>query len=357
MKKKAHLPASVREAYETFCSPKRGTANPENQTNPVWAWLVQHKAHPYYLRDALGIRHDQEIFPAWSFERFGQSETVLPDGRTIYIGGEHEDFYHRDFYIYNDVVVTDPTGGIEIFGYPTDLFPPTDFHTATLIGDEIWIIGKLAYPEDRDPDTTKVFVLNLNNCAIRQINCFGDAPPHLYKHFATLLPNGRTIRCDGGIITHRASGRPIENLTIWDFDIAEQRWHKGRTLPYTRWILLREDETFNDLRWIASAVFESSKQAHDDAVRHGTAIDTNLYHARYRPPIPHEVIAYETYPDDDNVHRIKINDVIVRYNEDMEEIMVTVEGHLDQATIDSLKRYGIDTFSALEGVPYKVIEL
>lgn len=40
--------------------------------------------------------------PVWCFNRFGATRTKLPDGRTVCIGGEHEDFYDPDFYIYND---------------------------------------------------------------------------------------------------------------------------------------------------------------------------------------------------------------------------------------------------------------
>ena len=57
----------------------------------------------------------------------GQSQTELPDGRLICVAGEHEDSYDPDFHIYNDVVVFDPSGEYEIYGYPQNVFPPTDF--------------------------------------------------------------------------------------------------------------------------------------------------------------------------------------------------------------------------------------
>ncbi len=47
------------------------------------------------------------------FERFGQSKTITLDGRTIHIGGEHEDHYDPDFFIYNGV---NPGGFIMIHG-------------------------------------------------------------------------------------------------------------------------------------------------------------------------------------------------------------------------------------------------
>jgi hypothetical protein len=41
------------------------------------------------------------------------SLTLLPDGRAIQIGGEHEDYYDPDFCIYNDVFVHEPDRSID----------------------------------------------------------------------------------------------------------------------------------------------------------------------------------------------------------------------------------------------------
>ena len=76
-------------------------------------------------------------------KRFGQSLTLLPDGLAVQIGGEHEDYYDPDFCIYNDVFVHERDGSITIYGYPESAFPPTDFRTATLVGDSIYVIGSL----------------------------------------------------------------------------------------------------------------------------------------------------------------------------------------------------------------------
>ena len=94
--------------------------------------------------------------PGRCFDRFGQSSNQLPDGRVVCIAGEHEDSYDPDFYIYNDVVIQQPDGRIDIFGYPREVFPPTDFHTATLVGNRIVLIGSLGYPDERRPGETPV---------------------------------------------------------------------------------------------------------------------------------------------------------------------------------------------------------
>lgn len=44
---------------------------------------------------------DWPFSPVRCFQRFGSTVTVLPDGRLVHIGGEHEDEYDPDFCIYN----------------------------------------------------------------------------------------------------------------------------------------------------------------------------------------------------------------------------------------------------------------
>src|SRR5262249_19817913 len=48
-----------------------------------------------------------------------------------------------DFCIYKDVIVQWPANQIEIYGYPVEVFPPTDFRTATAIDGCIVIVGGL----------------------------------------------------------------------------------------------------------------------------------------------------------------------------------------------------------------------
>jgi hypothetical protein len=48
----------------------------------------------------------------------------------------------------------DQSSLLEIFGYTTDVFPPTDFHSATLLSNQIVIVGNLGYPKERRAGTT-----------------------------------------------------------------------------------------------------------------------------------------------------------------------------------------------------------
>ena len=120
-----------------------GRSNPERMNLELWEWIVREGLHPYKLREHFGAG----IFPCNGPDRcdgdLGQTRTVLPDGRTVCVAGEYEEFYDPDFCIYNHVIVRTPDDGIEIYGYPREVFPPTDFHTATLVGDRLILIGNM----------------------------------------------------------------------------------------------------------------------------------------------------------------------------------------------------------------------
>src|SRR5262249_48253111 len=139
-----------------------------------------------------------ETGPGWCFDRFGQSSTTLGDGRTVLIAGEHEDSYDPDFYIYNDVVVRYPDDRIDIFNYPREVFPPTDFHTATLAGNRIVVVGTLGYRQDRKPGTTPVMVLDLDTFAFSPVVTSGTPPGWLSSHQAVLSPDGTSILIQKG---------------------------------------------------------------------------------------------------------------------------------------------------------------
>lgn len=129
-------------------SPRFGTGNPSRMDLPFWHHMVRTGETAYAARQQFDPGTD-DGGPVWCFHRFGPTRTRLPDGRVVCVGGEHEDYYDPDFCIYNDVVVAHPDGRIEIFGYPKDVFPPTDFHTATLCDDRVILLGGLGYAGER----------------------------------------------------------------------------------------------------------------------------------------------------------------------------------------------------------------
>ncbi len=166
-----------------------GTANPQLMNFPFWRAMVRGGASAYAARAHFEPGRD-DVEPVWSFDRFGKSLTELPDGRIIEIAGEHEDYYDPDFCIYNDVIVHHGDGTFDIHGYPKDVFPPTDFHTATLVRDAIYIVGSVGYMDERRYGTTPVYRLDVDTLAIEPVETLGDSPGWIGCHKAKLVGNG-----------------------------------------------------------------------------------------------------------------------------------------------------------------------
>lgn len=239
-------------------------ANPTKIDNPYWKYMIARgEDEAYDTRRKYGITHSAYVVPEepiYCFSRFGRTETILPDGRVVYIAGEHEDFYDPDFYIYNDVVVVHGYGDrrteieqrwelhgtphekwmqehmlrqaarvqgasahdIDIYCYPHDVFLPTDFHTATYVKDErgdkeyIYIIGGLGYHRGPHRTATLTHRLDLDDFSMQRMETSGDEPPALEgarKHRTAELGDDGTIKFMPGQDEYRLV-------------LADMRWHK-----------------------------------------------------------------------------------------------------------------------------------
>lgn len=202
-----------------------GSSNPELFNEPFWVEMVDCRAGAWEPRLKFkGKERDEGSEAIWCFDRFGCSVSRLANGRYIEIAGEHEDYYDPDFCIYNDVVVHDGRGGIRIYGYPSDIFPPTDFHTATVVGDYIYIIGCLGYPADRIPGYTPVFRLHCDTLVMEKIATNGQNPGWIYKHIACALGQSAIRLIKGEIIG--AEGEEIANDGTYLLDLTTMTWSR-----------------------------------------------------------------------------------------------------------------------------------
>lgn len=112
----------------------------------------------------------------WNYYRLGSSYTKLPDGRIIMIGGEYDDYYDPNFFIYNDVIVL-ANDKITIYEYPTETFPATDFHKALLIDNYIWLFGSIGYNSStKKQERIQVCRLDINTMKMELIKTIGDSP-------------------------------------------------------------------------------------------------------------------------------------------------------------------------------------
>jgi hypothetical protein len=157
----------------------------------------EEKSHSEDPEKKLGSLAPPKTQPTWCYNRYGTSMTNLGNGKYILIGGEHEDGYDPDFCIYNDVIVFDSTKkfSYEIFSYSTNVFPPTDGHSATFVPAEsaIYIIGNLGYMKDRVANFCPVYRLDLVTMKIESVatSCESEeANPGWCSHHTAWLDDG-----------------------------------------------------------------------------------------------------------------------------------------------------------------------
>lgn len=206
-----------------------GAANPQEMPVPFWLAMIRAGVDGYTAGERFGLKRtwsDQDQ-PVWCAQRFGQSLTFLPDGRTIQVAGEHEDSYDPDFCIYNDVFVHSPDGSVRIYGYPESVFPPTDFHTATLIGNQLWLIGSLGYFGARRPGEVQVFCLDTDSLRMKSIVTQGDSPGWISRHRA-VLQSPTEIRISGGKVIAQAGGKEtyLPNASEFVLDLQRRCWRR-----------------------------------------------------------------------------------------------------------------------------------
>jgi len=357
-------PSMTRELFLQWRSPRLGSSNPEPMTNPVWEWLVRSRINAYQATEHFDGHSAWDAGPGWCFDRLGQSSTRLPDGRVVLIAGEHEDFYDSDFYIYNDVVVKHPDGQVEIFGYPRDVFPPTDFHSATLVGNRIVIIGNLGYREQRKPGTTPVLVLELKTLAVSAAETCGTPPGWIHDHVARLSEDGMSIIVQRGLLDRGTPGEPlVENIDDWKLHIADLRWERLTDRRWQRWNVLRSDQRQNHLWEIQQAVWDRSvgwqKELEEKMEKLGKKLgirpDLDQVANLFRPPIPHEEMP--EVQGGYRIFRIKVDGVVIRYVVDSHSIQLTVEGDLAQATVEVITSDLLSKLSALENTKFVLTQI
>ena len=216
--------------------PRYGNANPEHVRNPFWEYMFRQRRWAYWARKQFDIQakfrtpsmgahrwRDDPEGPVWCFTRFGRTVTTL-EFETVYIAGEHEDHYDPDFCIYNDVVVEDSNGNLDFYVYPSDVFPPTDFHTATLVGDKIWLIGSLGYPAMRRIGETQVMRLDTKTFAIEAIETDGDCPGWISRHQAGVDHAGGEIWVKGGKVCTETE--LLDNTGVFVLSLTSLQWRR-----------------------------------------------------------------------------------------------------------------------------------
>ena len=220
---------ATRAEFERDRTRRFGNSNPERMDVPFWRAMVRNGWCGYQAARHFEAETCDHDAPVWCHQRFGMSLTPLPDGRWIQIAGEHEDHYDPDFCIYNDVIVHDGKGGFEILGYPEKVFPPTDFHSATLVGEWIYLIGNLGYPATREAfgGKTPVFRFHIATGRIERVATSGESPGWIHSHQAR-HENGTIRVFEGKLLTVQENGETDITALRGSFalDLATGIWTK-----------------------------------------------------------------------------------------------------------------------------------
>jgi hypothetical protein len=338
-----------REQFLAECKPRFGTANPERMRIAYWEWMVRSQMDPYYIRESLGLEstytsaksspegHEWVGDPDWCCKaRFGMSYTAMADGRIICIGGEYEDSGWPDFCIYNDVIVMRPapgekwvtpdSGDVEIYGYPRDVFPPTDAHAAVLVGSKIYIIGSWGYSGTRTRGTTPVRTLDTGSYRIETVLATGQGPGWIYGHHASYDSGRHAITVRGGLVDENDDEEAVRNYAVYRLNLEDHRWELATARERRRkFVLDRADEGWWE--WDEAALRPRS--------------------------IPHTPILMRNLI----VERAAIDVDGVRVNfEEGSNLNIEIEGELPQDTTERLLAELIASLSARTGAEWRCIE-
>lgn len=349
-------PSDITQAtFSAWRSPAFGNANPQPMNNPLWEWLIETRLDAYSANEAFNGPSSIDAGPMWCFQRYGQSTTPLPDGRSVLIGGEHEDHYDSDFHIYNDVVIAAENERPRILGYPREVFPPTDFHSATLLGERIVVIGNLGYPEDRRPDSTQVLVVDCKDWSVSRIHSTGNAPAWIHDHQAALQGDTRIV-ITGGKVDRGAGSSLAENIDDWLLHIDGWRWERLTKRQWPRFEIHRGDDASNHLWELRQLEWARTVKWHDReeqeqklSARLGGEPRLDVLPQLYRPPIDHEVLPQ--LEDEYGVYRIRAGGIVIRFVEDMHCIQVTFEGGVQPDVIESVRAHVCKSLESLERAP------
>lgn len=334
-------PSFSKELFARWQMAHRGSGMAEDMSNPVWEWMFRGRIDPYHANRIFETGIDYPGKPRWAGCRMGQSKTMLIDGRAIWIAGEHEDFYDPDFYIYNDVIVEQLDGTLKIIGYSEEDFPPTDFHSATLVDNDsaIIIIGSIGYKHSRQVGVTPVVKLDTKTFELNAIKTSGDCPGWIHKHTAEISGNAIHIR-GGEVLSNEGF---LENIDDWSLCLDTLTWTRLTDRKWPRFQLHRIDGKRLHLYEYSNLDFErefpqlGTRTTEELEREIGMAPNIEVYRNLFTPSSDHRLQESDAdAPREWRTTRIAIDGVVVRFVDDSNYLTVIAEGELESERLKSI---------------------
>lgn len=353
-------PVVSRDDYLAGKNRRFGVGNPEHITNPFWLAMVRAGGSAWQASQKFADTSTKERLPVWCYQRFGRTTTLLDDGRIIEIAGEHEDHYDPDFCIYNDVTEFRTDGSIRIFGYPEHIFLPTDFHTATLVEDCIVIIGCLGYPQARQFGRTPVYRLNFTTFEMQPVETSGDQPGWIHRHKARLEGRSRLI-VSGGQIERGLDTPSAENIGDWSLDLSTWVWTRISDRKWPQWTFMRADRKPNHLWQIRQALWTRNANWKEEFQKDMRRLSDSLGHEPDLDAVGsvYQVEGVNSHGSarkaEGSIHRVCLDGVSIRLEEDHWCIHVMVEGALPEAMLTAFQSGVLANLARLEGVEWEVM--
>ena len=155
-----------------------------------------------------------------------------------------------------------------------------------------------------------------------------------------------------------------ENIDDWRLQLDDWSWTRLTDRNWPRWEVYRNDKKslhlieYQTELWTkqSPALLGTLQPADDETLEKqiGKKPDLNAFSFLFKPPVKHDEVLSK---DDDEygTHRIRINGIIVRYNEESDCVRLTIEGELSQSFLDALTMDLQEKLSRMENTPCDLI--
>jgi len=179
--------------------------------------------------------------------------------------------------------------------------------------------------------------VEFRRCLTKQ-ESIGGAPGWIHGHRATLSEDRKSILIERGNVCSGDNGKTWnENIDDWRLQLDDWSWTRLTDRNWPRWEVYRNDKKslhlfeYQTELWTkqSPALLGTLQPADDETLEKqiGKKPDLNAFSFLFKPPVKHDEVLSK---DDDEygTHRIRINGIIVRYNEESDCVRLTIEGEL-----------------------------